>query len=142
MNELEDKNLDRLHIDYGYALEAIRKNKESFEPLKRVDYKQLRPKVFPQIAVMIDAKGDVYSYHEAAFLAREGAKRYSIGVIDQEHSMQDVISNFLDTKGIDPLPSDTGYLDAFDHVTTLFLNQLESDIKFGIPWSQGPIKIQ
>ena len=139
---LEDKNLDRLHIDYGYALEAIRKNKESFEPLKRVDYKQLRPKVFPQIAVMIDAKGDVYSYHEAAFLDREGAKRYSIGVIDQEHSMRDVISNFLDTNGIDPLPSDTGYLDAFDHVTTLFLNQLESDIKFGIPWSQGPIKIQ
>tara|TARA_B000000460_G_scaffold98619_1_gene69007 strand:+ start:122 stop:1537 length:1416 start_codon:yes stop_codon:yes gene_type:complete len=138
---LEDKNLDRLHIDYGYALEAIRKNKESFEPLKRVDYKQLRPKVFPQIAVMIDAKGDVYSYHEAAFLDREGAKRYSIGVIDQEHSMRDVISNFLDTNGIDPLPSDTGYLDAFDHVTTLFLNQLESDIKFGIPWSQGPIKI-
>ena len=139
---LEDKNLDRLHIDYGYALESIRQNKESFEPLKRVDYKQLRPKVFPQIAVMIDPKGDVYSYHEAAFLDREGAKRYSIGVVDQEHSLQDVISDFLNTNGIEPLPSDMGYLDAFDHVTTLFLNQLESDIKFGIPWSQGPIKIQ
>ena len=139
---LEDKNLDRLHIDYGYALEAIRKNKDSFEPLKRVDYKQLRPKVFPQIAVMIDPKGDVYAYHEAAFLDRDGAKRYSIGVIDQEHSLQDVITDFLNTKGIDALPSDTGYLDAFDHVTTLFLNQLESDIKFGIPWSHGPIKTQ
>ena len=138
---LKDKNLDRLHIDYGYALEAIRKNNESFEPLKRVDYKQLRPKVFPQIAVMIDPKGDVYAYHEAAFLDREGAKRYSIGVVDQEHSIQDVISDFLNTKGIDPIPSDTGYLDAFDHVTTLFLNQLESDIKFDIPWSQGPLKI-
>ena len=139
---LEDKNLDRLHIDYGYALEAIRRNKESFEPLKKVDYNQLRPKVFPQIAVMIDTKGDVYAYHEAAFLDRDGAKRYSIGVVDQEHSLQDVISNFLNTKGIESHPSDTGYLDAFDHVTTLFLNQLESDIKFGIPWSQGPIKIQ
>jgi hypothetical protein len=91
---------------------------------------------------MIDAKGDVYAYHEAAFLDRDGAKRYSIGVVDQEHSLQDVISNFLNTKGIESHPSDTGYLDAFDHVTTLFLNQLESDIKFGIPWSQGPIKIQ
>ena len=139
--KLEDRNLDHLHIDYGYALEAIRKNKKSFEPLKRVDYKQLRPKVFPQIAVMIDPKGDVYAYHEATFLDREGAKRYSIGVIDEQHSLQDVITNFLNGKGIEPLPSDTAYLDAFDHVTTLFLNQLETDIKFGISWSQGPMKI-
>ena len=139
--KLEDRNLDHLHIDYGYALEAIRKNKKSFEPLKRVDYKELRPKVFPQIAVMIDPKGDVYAYHEATFLDREGAKRYSIGVIDEQHSLQDVITNFLNGKGIEPLPSDTAYLDAFDHVTTLFLNQLETDIKFGISWSQGPMKI-
>ena len=139
--KLEDKNLDHLHIDYGYALEAIRKNKKSFEPLKRVDYKQLRPKVFPQIAVMIDPKGDVYAYHEATFLDREGAKRYSIGVVNEENSLQDVITNFLNSEGIKALPNDTAYLDAFDHVTTLFLNQLETDIKFGISWSQGPMKI-
>ena len=139
--KLKDKNLDRLHIDYGYALEAIRKNKESFEPLKRVDYKQLRPKIFPQIAVMIDPKGDVYAYHEATFLDREGAKRYSIGMVDEKNSLKDVITNFLNEEGIEALPTDTAYLDAFDHVTTLFLNQLEADIKFGISWSQGPMRI-
>ena len=141
---LEDKNLDRLHIDYGYALEAIRKNKESFEPLKRVDYKQLRPKVFPQIAVMVDPKGDVYAYHEATFLDREGSERYSIGVVDKDHSLEYIVKEFVENSdGItEPLPHDVDYLDAFDYVITVFLNQAEGDVKFGIPWSKGPIKVE
>ena len=141
---LESKNLNKLHIDYGYALEAIRKNLDSNqEGLKKVDYKQLRPKAFPQIAVMVDPKGDVYTYHEATFLDREGSERYSLGVVDKEHSLEELIKNFVEnSNGItDPLPRDANYSDAFDHVITLFLNQAEDDIKFGIPWSKGPVKI-
>ena len=142
---LESKNLNKLHIDYGYALESIRKNQNSHQHgLKKVNYKQLRPKAFPQIAVMVDPKGDVYTYHEATFLDREGAKRYCIGTVNKEHSMEDVIREFVEnSNGItDPLPHDENYLDAFDHVITIFLNQAEADIKFGIPWSKGPVKVE
>jgi dTDP-4-amino-4,6-dideoxy-D-glucose ammonia-lyase len=142
---LESKNLNKLHIDYGYALESIRKNQNSDQRgLEKVDYKQLRPKAFPQIAVMVDPKGDVFAYHEATFLDREGAKRYCIGTVDKEHSMKDVIKEFVEnSNGItDPLPHDENYLDAFDHVITVFLNQAEDDIKFGIPWSKGPVKVE
>ena len=141
---LESKNLNKLHIDYGYALESIRKNLNSYqEGLKKVSYKQLRPKAFPQIAVMIDPKGDVYTYHEATFLDREGSERYSLGVVDKEHSLEDLIKSFVENSdGItDPLPHDVNYLDAFDHVITVFLNQAEDNIKFGIPWSMGPVKV-
>ena len=142
---LESKNLNKLHIDYGYALESIRKNQNSYQqPLKKIDYKQLRQKMFPQIAVMVDPKGDVYAYHEATFLDREGSERYSIGVVNKEHSMEDVVKEFVENSdGItDPLPHDVDFLDAFDYVITVFLNQVEDDIKFGIPWSKGPIKLE
>jgi len=142
---LESKNLNKLHIDYGYALESIRKNQNSYQqPLKKIDYKQLRQKMFPQIAVMVDPKGDVYGYHEATFLDREGSERYSIGVVNKEHSMEDVVKEFVENSdGItDPLPHDVDFLDAFDYVITVFLNQSEEDIKFGIPWSKGPIKFE
>ena len=142
---LESKNLNKLHIDYGYALESIRNNQNSYQqPLKKIDYKQLRQKMFPQIAVMVDPKGDVYGYHEATFLDREGSERYSIGVVNKEHSMEDVVKEFVENSdGItEPLPHDVDYLDAFDYVITVFLNQVEEDIKFGIPWSKGPIKVE
>ena len=115
---LESKNLNKLHIDYGYALESIRKNQNSYQqPLKKIDYKQLRQKMFPQIAVMVDPKGDVYGYHEATFLDREGSERYSIGVVNKEHSMEDVVKEFVENSdGItDPLPHDVDFLDAFDY---------------------------
>ena len=126
---LESKNLNKLHIDYGYALESIRKNQNSYQqPLKKIDYKQLRQKMFPQIAVMVDPKGDVYAYH----------------VVNKEHSMEGVVKEFVENSdGItDPLPHDVDFLDAFDYVITVFLNQSEEDIKFGIPWSKGPIKFE
>ena len=92
---------------------------------------------------MIDPKGDVYTYHEATFLDREGSERYSLGVVDKEHSLEELIKNFVENStGItDPLPRDVNYLDAFDHVVTVFLNQAEDDIKFGIPWSKDQLKL-
>ena len=137
---LKNKSLNKLHIDFGYALESIRKG-TSVHSLKKVTPNDLRKKAFPQIAVMIDSKGDVFAYHEAAFLDREGAKRYSIGVVDEKNSLQDVITKFLNTNGIEPERFDDCYLDAFDHVITIFLNNLENNADFGIPWESGPVRI-
>jgi len=141
-NRLKDKNLNKLHIDYGYALESIRKNRDSLEKLKRVTHRELRPKVFPQISIMIDPKGDVYVYHEAAFLDRDDSDRYSIGKVDNKTSLEMVIKNFVEkSEGIKSLEHDIAYLDSFDHVITILLNKLDEDAKFGIPISEGPINI-
>lgn len=139
---LKRKNLDRLHIDYGYALESIRKELKILEPLMRIDYQKLRPKMFPQISVMIDPIGDVYGYHEATFLDKEGSERYSIGKVNQNDSLENIVKKFIEkSEGItNPLPMDISYLDAYDHVITIMLNQAEADKKFGIPWQIGPIK--
>ena len=54
--KLENKNLNKLHIDYGYALESIKQNRKTLESLKRIDHEQMRPKMFPQISIMVDPK--------------------------------------------------------------------------------------
>ena len=41
------------------------------------------------------------------------------------------------TEGVEPLPMDISYLDAYDHIITILLNQADEDKKFGIPWSNG-----
>ena len=138
---LKNKNLDRLHIDYGYALESIKQNRKSLEPLKRIEYKDMRKKMFPQISIMIDPKGDVYGYHEATFLDKDGSERYCIGRVSKETSLEKVIREFIKKpEGVESLPLDISYLDAYDHIITILLNQADSDKKFGIPWSEGPIK--
>jgi hypothetical protein len=43
-------------------------------------------------------------------------------------------------EGVKPLPIDISYLDAYDHIITILLNQADVDKKFGIPWLEGPIK--
>ena len=45
-----------------------------------------------------------------------------------------------ENKGVEALPMDISYLDAYDHIITILLNQADEDKKFGIPWSNGPIK--
>ena len=47
----------------------------------------MRPKMFPQISIMVDPKGDVYGYHEATFLDKEGSERYCIGQINKNKSL-------------------------------------------------------
>lgn len=139
---LKDKNLNKLHIDYGYALESIRQSGKSLESLKRIEHHQMRPKMFPQISIMIDPKGDVYGYHEATFLDKEGSERYCIGQVNEENSLEQVIKEFVEkSNGVTKsLPLDISYLDAYDHIITILLNQADEDAKFGIPWSDGPIK--
>jgi len=140
-NRLKSKNLDKLHIDYGYALESIRQNRKLLEPLKRIEHQDMRKKMFPQISIMIDPKGDVYGYHEATFLDKEGSERYCIGQVSKNKSLEQVVKEFIKKpEGVEALPMDISYLDAYDHIITILLNQADSDKKFGIPWSEGPVK--
>ena len=140
-NRLKSKNLDKLHIDYGYGLESIRQNRKLLEPLKRIEHQDMRKKMFPQISIMIDPKGDVYGYHEATFLDKEGSERYCIGQVSKNKSLEQVVKEFIKrSEGVESLPMDISYLDAYDHIITILLNQADSDKKFGIPWSEGPVK--
>ena len=140
-NRLKNKNLNKLHIDYGYALESIKQNRKSLESLKRIDHQEMRQKMFPQISIMIDPKGDVYGYHEATFLDKEGSDRYCIGQVSKNKSLEQVVKEFIKrSEGVESLPMDISYLDAYDHIITILLNQADSDKKFGIPWSEGPVK--
>ena len=133
--------MNKLHIDYGYALESIKQNRKSLESLKRIDHQEMRQKMFPQISIMIDPKGDVYGYHEATFLDKEGSDRYCIGQVSKNKSLEQVVKEFIKKpEGVEALPMDISYLDAYDHIITILLNQADSDKKFGIPWSEGPVK--
>jgi TDP-4-amino-4,6-dideoxy-D-glucose deaminase len=140
-SRLKSDYLNKLHIDYGYALETIRQNKKSFESLKRINFEQIRPKMFPQISIMVDPKGDIYGYHEATFLDKTGSERYLIGRVNKNQSLEEIIKKFIkDSEGVKPIPHDISFLDAYDHIITILLNQADADKKFGISWSKGPIK--
>jgi dTDP-4-amino-4,6-dideoxy-D-glucose ammonia-lyase len=126
------------HWDFGYSLESLTHGKNS-GALKMISWKEMVPHSFPQVAVAVDVKGDVYVYHESGFLDRPGAERYIIGNINNS-SIEQVVQTFVQSeKTIRPMPPDVGYLDAFDHVVSRLINQALDDKKFGIPWNQGPV---
>ena len=104
-----------------------------------IDWTEIVPESFPQVSVAVDVKGDVYVYHETGFLDRPGADRYIIGNISNS-SVEQVTRQWVENgRTIKALPMDVGYLDAFDHVVSILINQARDDEDFGIPWSQGPV---
>jgi dTDP-4-amino-4,6-dideoxy-D-glucose ammonia-lyase len=129
------------HWDFGYALEAQRRGLD-LGGLRMITWDQMIPESFPQVAVAVDVKGDVYVYHESGFLDRPGANRYIIGNIE-DTSVERVTQNWVASgKKIQPLPPDVGFLDAFDHVVSILINQARDDKEFGIPWNQGPLVVR
>jgi dTDP-4-amino-4,6-dideoxy-D-glucose ammonia-lyase len=129
------------HFDFGYALEAQRLGR-NLGGLKMIDWDEMLPESFPQVSVAVDVKGDVYVYHESGFLDRPGANRYIIGNIN-DSSIESVTRTWVEQqKSIKPLPQDVGFLDAFDHVVSILINQARDDEAFGISWNQGPVKIR
>jgi dTDP-4-amino-4,6-dideoxy-D-glucose ammonia-lyase len=124
------------HWDFGYALEPLVHGRNA-GPLTMISWQDMVPESFPQVAVAVDVKGDVYVYHESGFLDRPGADRYIIGNVANS-SVQQVVKDFVG-KRIRPLPPDVSYLDAFDHVVSRLINQARDDQAFGIPWNQGPV---
>ena len=135
-----DPYLKNVHFDYGYALESL-KQQQITGPLNMVKFNEMVKEGFPQVCLSVDIKGDVYLYHESGFIDRPGADRYIIGNV--EHNTLDNVCNkwVSNNKKITPLPGDTGYLDAFDHVTSILINQYRSNNDFGITLAEGPIQI-
>lgn len=124
------------HWDFGYALEPL-VHGQNAGALTMISWQDMIPESFPQVSVAVDVKGDLYVYHESGFLDRPGANRYIIGNIINS-SVEQVVKKFIGKK-IRPMPTDIGYLDAFDHVVSRLINQARDDEAFGIPWSKGPV---
>jgi dTDP-4-amino-4,6-dideoxy-D-glucose ammonia-lyase len=135
-----DPHLKNVHFDYGYALDSLRHNQVT-GPLKMVRFNEMVKGGFPQVCLSVDIKSDVYLYHESGFIDRPGVDRYIIGNTNNK-SLDAVCDEWVSGGNkINPLPGDTGYLDAFDHVTSILINQYRSNIEFGIPLDKGPINI-
>jgi dTDP-4-amino-4,6-dideoxy-D-glucose ammonia-lyase len=142
-SQLEERrsrdDLRDLHIDFGYALSPLERGVVS-RPLEMVEYTEMRKHAFPQVSAVVDSLGDVYAYREAGFLDRPGARRYIIGNLSEQGSMEGVVRQFLERGSeFENLPKDTLYLDIFDHVVTKQLNKVEADEAWGIPSSEGTI---
>jgi len=66
-----------------------------------------------------------------------------IGRIDENNSLQNVIKNFLnENKPIVYENNDNRFMDSFDHVLNLLVNQSESDALIEIPFDIGPIMLR
>ena len=95
---------------------------------------------YPQLSLAIDLYGDVFLYREAGFLERFGNKKFIIGRLNLENSLEDIIKNFL--KSGDPIKyekSDTKFMDSFDHVLGSIINQAKKDKEIEIPFDKGPV---
>jgi dTDP-4-amino-4,6-dideoxy-D-glucose ammonia-lyase len=129
-----------LQIDFGYALHPESRGIVG-RPLEMVQHADMRPHGYPQVSVVVDLLGDVYLYRESGFLDRPGARRYVIGRVSPDRSLEDVVREFLASgRRIEPMPGDTGFFDIFDHVVTKLLNQADADERFGVPFEQGPVR--
>lgn len=129
--EMEKKYPD-IHIDYGYALYYVRHDKPN-GPLKMASHEEMDGYGFPQIATSVDSLGNLYVYHETGFLERPGSSRYIIGNI-KEDTVENIVKKHLESKGIKPKPFDVGFLDAFDHTTTLLIHEAKQYKSKGLDW--------
>ena len=137
-----DKRLQNLHIDYGYALHPISMGVLG-KKLTKISDDQMRKYGHTQLSVCVDLYGDVFLYREAGFLNRNGNEKFIIGRVDNKTSFRQVIENFLNnTDGIKSEKNDIRFMDPFDHVMTSLINQAEDDKDFGIPFKEGPVALR
>ncbi len=141
--DLENNDeIKKLHVDYGYALYAI-KNGLAENTLKKINDNEMRKYAHTQMSVCVDLFGDVFLYREAGFLDRPGNKKFIIGRVNKNNSLKSIIENFLySSNGLENSNNDIRFMDPFDHVLTSLINQAENDKKFGIPFQYGPVKLR
>ena len=91
----------------------------------------------------VDSAGDVFLYREAGFLDRPGNTKFIIGRINDEENLETIIRNFVEKRKIaDLINDDSKFMDSYDHLLTLLVNQVDSDEKFGIPVEKGPVNVR
>ena len=98
-------------------------------------HEQMDKHGWPQIATSIDSLGNLYVYHETGFLDRPGSERYIIGNI-KNSSITDIVKKHLTGPGIKVLPFDVGFMDAFDHTTTLLIYEAKQYKNKGLDWKK------
>ncbi len=133
------EHLNRLHIDYGYALNALSKGIDA-PTMHCITEKQMLPKGFPQVDLVVDAYGCVFLCREAGFLDRPGNDRYIIGKLSSTDTLESIIRNWIrNGKPVNIQPGDTEFMDSYEHIVSLMLNQSIADRQLGIPEQLGPI---
>ena len=137
-NERKDKECPDVHVDFGYAMVALGDGVLG-KPLARVTGEQMRKSGYPQMSVAIDSLGDVFLYREAGFLDRPGNQKFVAGRIG-EKDLEGTLKDFIKDKvQVDRNDSDCRFMDSYDHLMTLLVNQTESDMEIGI---QSPVRIE
>ena len=136
-NERKDKECPDMHVDFGYAMVALGDGVLG-KPLARVSGEQMRKSGYPQMSVAIDSSGDLFLYREAGFLDRPGNQKFTAGRIGDK-SIEGTLKDFVnDRVEVDRKESDCRFMDSYDHLMTLLVNQTESDMEMGI---QSPVRI-
>ena len=131
-----------LHVDFGYAMMALGEGILG-KPLARVKGTEMRKSGYPQLSVAMDSHGDIFLHKEAGFLDRPGNKKFIAGRVTENKSFSNVFEEFINNKHtIDLDHDDDRFMDSYDHLVTLLVNQAESDINVGIPFESGPIKLR
>ena len=137
-NERKDKECPEIHVDFGYAMVALGDGVLG-KPLARVTGEQMRKSGYPQMSVAIDSLGDVFLYREAGFLDRPGNQKFVAGRIG-EKDLEGTLRDFIEDKvQVDRNDSDCRFMDSYDHLMTLLVNQTESDLNIGI---KSPVRIE
>ena len=136
-NERREKECPDIHVDFGYAMVALGDGILG-KPLARVSGKEMRKSGYPQMSVAIDSLGDVFLYREAGFLDRPGNQKFTAGRIG-ESGLEGTLKDFIEDKvQVDRKDSDCRFMDSYDHLMTLLVNQTESDMEMEI---QSPVRI-
>ena len=137
-NKKKDKMCPDMHVDFGYAMVALGDGVLG-KPLARVSGEQMRKSGYPQMSVAIDSLGDIFLYREAGFLDRPGNQKFVAGRIG-EKSLEDTLKDFISNEvQVDRKESDSRFMDSYDHLMTLLVNQTESDMNLGI---NSPVRIE
>ena len=137
-NERKDKECPDMHVDFGYAMVALGDGVLG-KPLARVSGEEMRKSGYPQMSVAIDSLGDVFLYREAGFLDRPGNQKFVAGRIG-EKDLEGTLKDFIDSRvEVNRKESDCRFMDSYDHLMTLLVNQTESDMEVGI---RTPFKIR
>ena len=141
-NKRKDIECPNMHVDFGYAMVALGEGILG-KPLARIKGNQMRKSGYPQLSVAMDSYGDIFLYKEAGFLDRPGNKKFIIGRITEDKSIEDVFKEFIGSKRIINLDeNDDRFMDSYDHLVTLLVNQAEDDLNTGIPFELGPVKLR
>ena len=141
-NDRIEKECPELHVDFGYAMVALGEGVLG-KPLARVNGTQMRKSGFPQLSVAVDSVGDVFLYREAGFLDRPGNDKFIAGRITDGETLESILKRFVENKKTAELVhDDSRFMDSYDHLITLLVNQAEQDMDFRIPFEKGPVKVR